>query len=242
MKKYLLYVMTVLVICLCGCSGKIVYKTKYIDNCISTEFRQEPSNAATVLNDLKYGEIVSFEKDVKNGYSKVVYEGVTGYVLSAMLSEQKPVENSTSIPEDNGVETHNYINKYDYLNSNLGTEYIENYISTHIRPLYNHINENINLYSKKYSGNTTSWYDNGILCKKELPQGSENYNMSRQYYYDTDNGEILFAFIFNGMQEHRLYFKDDKVIRYIDATGNIINNPASTEILEMAAYAMNEAY
>lgn len=242
MKRFLLYATTVLVICLCGCAKEIVYKTKYIDNCISTEFRQEPSNAATVLDDLKYGEIVSYEKDEKNGYSKVVYEGVTGYVLSAMLSEQKPVENSTSIPEDNSVETDNYKNKYEYLISNLGAEYIEKHISTYIRPLYNQINENINLYSKKSSGSTTSWYDNGRLCKKELPQGAENYNMSRQYYYDADNSEMVFAFVFKGTQEHRLYFKDGKLIRYIDATGNIINNPTTTESLKMADYAINEAY
>ena len=65
MKRFLLYLTTALIICLCGCEKEIVYKTKYIDNCISTEFRQGPSNSVPVLNDLKCGEIVSYEKDEK---------------------------------------------------------------------------------------------------------------------------------------------------------------------------------
>ena len=242
MKRFLLYAVTVLVICLCGCAKETVYTTKYVDNCVSTEFRQGPSNASTVLRDLKFGEIVSYEKDEKNGYSKVVYNGVTGYVLSAMLSEKKPAENITSIPEDNTVITNTSKNKYDYLISNFGAEYIEKHISTYIRPLYYKINDNMNLYSKNSSGSAISWYDNGRLCKKEFPQGAENYNMSRQYYYDADSGEMVFAFVFNGTQEYRLYFKNGKLIRYIDANGNIINNPTTTESLLMAAHVINEAY
>ena len=173
MKRFLLYAVTVLVICLCGCAKETVYTTKYVDNCVSTEFRQGPSNASTVLRDLKFGEIVSYEKDEKNGYSKVVYNGVTGYVLSAMLSEKKPAENITSIPEDNTVITNTSKNKYDYLISNFGAEYIEKHISTYIRPLYYKINDNMNLYSKNSSGSAISWYDNGRLCKKEFPQEAE---------------------------------------------------------------------
>ena len=242
MKKFLLYATIVFIIFLIGCDKEVVYQTRYIDNCISTELRQEPSNGSTVLDDLKYGEIVSYEKDVKNGYSKVVYEGITGYVLSTMLSEEKPVENNINTPEEISVKTDNYTNKYDYLITDFEDEYVENHISTYIRPLYNYINENINLCSKKSSGSLTSWYDNGRLCKKELVQGAENYDMSRQYYYDVNNGKMVFAFVFKGTQEHRLYFKDGKLIRYIDENGIIVNNPKSVKSLKMADYVLNEAY
>lgn len=241
MKKILLYATIVFIIFLLGCDKEVVYQTRYIDNCISTELRQEPSNGSTVLDDLKYGEIVSYEKDVKNGYSKVVYEGITGYVLSTMLSEEKPVENNINTPEEISVKD-NYTNKYDYLITDFEDEYVENHISTYIRPLYNYINENINLCSKKSSGSLTSWYDNGRLCKKELVQGAENYDMSRQYYYDVNNGKMVFAFVFKGTQEHRLYFKDGKLIRYIDENGIIVNNPKSVKSLKMADYVLNEAY
>lgn len=242
MKKFLLYATIVFIIFLLGCDKEVVYQTRYIDNCISTELRQEPSNGSTVLDDLKYGEIVSYEKDVKNGYSKVVYEGITGYVLSTMLSEEKPVENNINTPEEISVKTDNYTNNYDYLITDFEDEYVENHISTYIRPLYNYINENINLCSKKSSGSLTSWYDNGRLCKKELVQGAENYDMSRQYYYDVNNGKMVFAFVFKGTQEHRLYFKDGKLIRYIDENGIIVNNPKSVKSLKMADYVLNEAY
>lgn len=242
MKKFLIYITIVIGICLCGCMREVEYKTKYIDNCVSTQFRQEPSNAGTVLRSLKYGEIVSYEKDDKNGYAKVVCNGVTGYVLSTMLSEQKPADKMIMMPEYSTAESSNHKNEYDYLIADFNLEYIEKYISNYVRPLYNKINNEIKLYSRENSGSATSWYDNGVLCKKELPQGAENYNMSRQYYYDANTGEMVFAFIFRGTQEHRLYFKDHKLVRYIDAASNVINNPITTESLKMADHAINEAY
>ena len=81
----LLLVMAML-FCLTGCQKTVAYTTKYITNCEMAEFRQEASNAATILQYLDYGEAVSFEEDVANGYAKVVYQGVTGYVLSSMLT------------------------------------------------------------------------------------------------------------------------------------------------------------
>ena len=65
--------------------------------------------------------------------------------------------------------------------------------------------------------------------------------MSRQYYYD-DDGKLMFAFIFKGTTEHRLYFENDKIVRYIGDSGNLVNNPKSEEALNFAEHAMSEAY
>lgn len=243
MKKILFSIVMILAICLGGCSKDVNYTTKYIANCTNTEFRQKPSNSATVLDNLMYGEIVSFEKDVENGYSKVIHDGVTGYVLSVFLSEEKPAANTTNTHENNTVTHKNdYNNKYEYLIANQDEEYIENYISNFVRPLYNTITENMDFYSKKVSGNATLWYDGEEFLKKELPQGADNYNMTRWYYYDVNTGDMVFAFIFKGTQEHRLYFENDKLIRYIDEDGYIFNNPVSLDILELADRAISEAY
>ena len=40
----------------------------------------------------------------------------------------------------------------------------------------------------------------------------------------------------------QFYIKDNKLVRYIDEAGNIVNNPTATEILKMADHAINEAY
>lgn len=50
--------------------------------------------------------------------------------------------------------------------------------------------------------------------KVVLPNGTDGWNYSREYYYH--DGKLVFAFIYNGSEEHRLYFKDDHMIRYID--------------------------
>ena len=243
MKKFLLCAVIGLTICLCGCTRGVTYTTKYIVNCVSAEFRQEPSNAATILNDLMHGEIVSFEKDVENGYSKVVYKGVTGYVLSSVLSEEKPEEKELEMNIEDAVQHEDdYDDNYGYLIANQSEKFIEEYITNYVRPLYSEINENISNYSRKVLQSTTLWYDNENCVKKELPQGAEGYNMSRQYYYDKNNGQLIFAFVFRGTQEHRLYFKDNELVRYIDEAGNVFDNPASTAVLKMAHRAINEAY
>ncbi len=243
MKKILLCVVLGILMCLCGCAKEVNYTTKYIVNCTSAEFRQEPSNAATILNYLMYGEIVSFEKDVENGYSKVIHNGVTGYVLSTFLADYKPSENASVTHESSAPKQSNESsNDYGYLISNQNENSIEEYISTFVRPLYNQTNDNIDMYSKSTSGSATIWSDSMGLVKKELSLGAENYNMSREYYYDSSSGKMVFAFIYKGSEEYRLYFKDNKLVRYIDDAGNIVNNPASTEALKMASYAINEAY
>ena len=242
MKKILICLMTVAIIFLCGCVQKIEYETKYIDNCTSTELRKAPYNEATVIENLHYGEDVSFEKDVENGYAKVAHEGVSGYVLSAKLSGEKPGRKIVTIPPNDKEETKTSKNDYARLISDFSGNHIEEYISGYVRPLYNSINSNLSKYSKKNYSGATYWYDGGTLCKKELVQGSNGYNMSRQYYYDADTGEMVFAFVFKNTQEHRLYFEDGKLVRYIGDDGKIIDNPTSEKCLEMASYVLYEAY
>ncbi|MBR2716527.1 MAG: hypothetical protein IKD79_02170, partial [Oscillospiraceae bacterium] len=47
-----------------------------------------------------------------------------------------------------------------------------------------------------------------------LVKGTDGWDYSRDYTFH--NGRLVFAFIFDGTEEHRLYFKDDHMIRYID--------------------------
>lgn len=151
---------------------------------------------------------------------------------------QKAVDKYENKPESTNIQQ----NKYDYLISDSSYDYIENCVSTRIRPIYSKITSNENFYTKTSSGGATLWHDNGILCKKEFSQGALNYNMARQYYYDTSHAELVFAFVFRENQEHRYYFDKGKLIRYIGVDGNIINNPSDVEILKTADRIINEAY
>ena len=238
MKKFLCMAMIGLLTFLSACTGEVNYVTKYIANCEKTEFRQDAANGSTVLYELNAGDVVSFEKDVENGYAKVVHEGVTGYVLSACLGDTKPV--SDVKPEENAQGQTN--DEYNYLISDKSEKDIEEYVSEFVRPLYNEINAALKDYKKSTAGSATLWSDERGYAKKELIEGADGYNMSRQYYYNTYTGKMVFAFVFKGSEEYRLYFEKDKLVRYIDEAGNIVDNPASEKALKMAEHALNEAY
>ena len=47
-----------------------------------------------------------------------------------------------------------------------------------------------------------------------ITAGTDGWEYSREYRFH--DGELIFAFIFKGTEEHRLYFKDGHLIRYID--------------------------
>ena len=67
---------------------------------------------ASIICSIDKNSPVSFVEDSQNGYSKVVYNGVTGYALSSYLTKQEPVpeyanENTTSV---NDVQGNDYVN------------------------------------------------------------------------------------------------------------------------------------
>ena len=54
-----------------------------------------------------------------------------------------------------------------------------------------------------------------------LEGGEGGWEYSRDYRYH--NGELIFAFIYRGTEEHRLYFKDGHLIRYIDENHTVFD-------------------
>ena len=53
-----------------------------------------------------------------------------------------------------------------------------------------------------------------VDIKIVVDAGTDGWKYTREYYYH--DGVFLFAFIYDGTEEHRLYFKDNHMIRYID--------------------------
>ena len=73
-----------------------------------------------------------------------------------------------------------------------------------------------------------------------LDNGTDGWNYSRDYRYH--NGKLVFAFIFDGTEEHRLYFKDDHMIRYIDENHVTYDYPDLSDFSEWEEKALAEAY
>ncbi len=60
-------------------------------------------------------------------------------------------------------------------------------------------------------------YDGTKLVKIAVKGGFEGWDMAREYYFH--DGKLYFMFAYNDMGEHRIYVKDNILIRYIDAEG-----------------------
>ncbi len=254
MKRVLVCIMLISALFLCGCGEKkevaeekVSYTTKYIKE--YTQLKEEPSESAKSIYPLVNGEEVSFEKFVEGGFAKVVHNGVAGYVSSACLSDKKeeekkpyvskvPVEIPETEPE---LEDDGYYGDYSYLIAYESASSIESYVSTYVRPIYNKITQNESYYKRDITGNITSFYNENGIVRMDVPQGTDDFNLTRKYYFDS-NGDLIFAFVYNGSQEHRLYFKEDKLVRYIDEDGNTFNNPDQGKGLIIADRALREAY
>lgn len=80
-----------------GQKQEISYTTKYVINCKnSITLREHPSTSAAQLDEILLGEPVSFIQDDADGFSKIVYQGKTGYVLAAYLGDTAPTVNDTA--------------------------------------------------------------------------------------------------------------------------------------------------
>ena len=87
----------------------------------------------------------------------------------------------------------------------------------------------------------TYYYKPGDDDKKiVLENGTNGWNYSRDYRFH--HNKPVFAFIFDGTEEHRLYFKDDHMIRYIDENHVTYDYPDTSGFQSWADRAIAEAY
>ena len=76
--------------------------------------------------------------------------------------------------------------------------------------------------------------------QKVIEKGQRDWNYSRDYRYHND--KLVFAFVFDGTEEHRLYFKDDHMIRYIDENKITYDYPKTSKYSSWEEKVLNEAY
>ncbi len=86
-----------------------------------------------------------------------------------------------------------------------------------------------------------SYYNSPTAADEQyvLNRGTDGWNYSREYYFH--DGQLVFAFLFNGTEEHRLYFKDGHMIRYIDEYKTTYDFGALEPFAEWERRAITEA-
>ena len=87
----------------------------------------------------------------------------------------------------------------------------------------------------------TYYYTPGDEDRKVvMEKGADGWDYARDYRYHQN--KPVFAFIFDGTEEHRLYFKDGHMIRYIDENHEIYDFPDTAGYSFWEEKALSEAY
>ena len=76
--------------------------------------------------------------------------------------------------------------------------------------------------------------------KLVIEKGQGDWGYSRDYRYHND--KLVFAFVFDGTEEHRLYFLDDNMIRYIDEDHITYDYPNTDKFRSWEEKVLSEAY
>ena len=109
-----------------------------------------------------------------------------------------------------------------------------------IREWFYGTQNSLDSYEQSTSGNVTYYLEDGIPVKIVVKKGTDGWNYAREYYYH--GGVFYFAFIFNGGDEHRLYFKEDQMIRYIDQNKSTYDYGQTDQFSDWETPALQEAY
>lgn len=86
-----------------------------------------------------------------------------------------------------------------------------------------------------------SWYYSPTESEEKyvLSKGTDGWNYAREYYFH--DGELYFAFVFDGTEEHRLYFKDGVMIRYIDENKNVYDYGNTADFFDLESKVISES-
>lgn len=145
------------------------------------------------------------------GYVYLQNNSVDTEILSGDVSADNKTENS---------------GKAEYIDDNFD---IEKEVLK-IRELYNATQSNLSNLTKKdsVSGKVKYYDDSSKIVRMDIPSNSIT-SYTKYYYFE--NGELYFAFVFDGTKENRLYFKDNRLFRWIDEFGETHDKERSNNAL-----------
>ena len=155
------------------------------------------------------------------GYVYLQNDSVDTEILSGDVSADNKTENS---------------GKAEYTDDNFD---IEKEVLK-IRELYNATQSNLSNLTKKdsVSGKVKYYDDSSKLVRMDIPSNSIT-SYTKYYYFE--NGELYFAFVFDGTKENRLYFKNNRLFRWIDEDGEIHDKERSNNaFIEWEKIVLND--
>ena len=108
-----------------------------------------------------------------------------------------------------------------------------------IREWFTETQSNLSEYDVYVDADGVVHYSNAEngLAKVVVPKGHGGLDYERDYYYY--DGELYFAFLFAGGEEHRLYFRYGTLIRYIDPNKNT-HDYGDTDAFETLADGLSQ--
>lgn len=157
---------------------------------------------------------------------------VIGYVYLQNNSVDTEIP-SGDVSADNKTENSG---KAEYIDDNFD---IEKEVLK-IRELYNATQSNLSNLTKKdsVSGKVKYYDDSSKLVRMDIPSNSIT-SYTKYYYFE--NGELYFAFVFDGTKENRLYFKNNRLFRWIDEDGEIHDKERSNNaFIEWEKIVLND--
>lgn len=86
----------------------------------------------------------------------------------------------------------------------------------------------------------TTYIEDGNVCKIVVAKGTGGIDYAREYSFG--NGKLCFAFVYDGGGEHRFYFVDDMLVRYINERSEIYDLEDADSYIQFASEYQNEAY
>ena len=129
----------------------------------------------------------------------------------------------------------------EHILGNVHLTNVEEYVVNTVRPIYYGITENPHL-TPVIEGEKTWYYEGDSIVRLQYNAGANGVPYERNYYYNSQNEEMVFAFVFLGQEEYRLYFYKNSLVRYIGPDGAVVDNPVESAFLEQAEQAVFEAY
>lgn len=113
-------------------------------------------------------------------------------------------------------------------------------VANEVRSLYYETQDNKDSYDKKIiQDGVTAYVNNGQVVLIEVMGDKIGETYSRMYYFH--NNKLYFSFIFSGMLENRLYFKDGILFRYIDEQKNAMDSGTGVENCGWESVAREES-
>ena len=115
---------------------------------------------------------------------------------------------------------------------------VESEVAT-IRDYYYTTQNNLGNYMLEEHPSLTMYHEAGFPVKIFAKSGYNDWDYTREYFYHDE--ELYFAFVYNNNEQHRLYFKDGIMIRYIDENGNTYDYGSLDAYSDWADKVKNES-